>query len=131
MAEKVKAMYIKEGSEAVEIMEIDDELATYYELTGCDCVDMPMRTVGGHRLAFVCDDEGLLKDRLPTAADAKGRVMLVGSLVIVGRDELDPEFRSLTDEEVKAVMDNLLVCTVKDVRSGKYVRQMVLTGVGY
>lgn len=96
----MKVVYV---SDDVKQMDIADELETYYELIDCRCIDIVTRKIGKERYDIVCDDEGLLAGKNPTAAlDATGMPMLVGNLIICRHDGAD--LAGLTDEDVENII---------------------------
>lgn len=101
--------YIVNANGTTEVRNIENNLQTYYDIIGCDAIDIVSRRFAGKYLDVICDDEGLLKDdaRL-TAIDVNSRPMLVGTLIIVDHDD-EGETVSLTAEDVKRVEH----CTVQ------------------
>ena len=101
--------YIVNANGTTEVRNIENNLQTYYDIIGCDTIDIVSRRFAGKYLDVICDDEGLLKDgaRL-TAIDVNSRPMLVGTLIIVDHDD-EGETVSLTAEDVKRVEH----CTVQ------------------
>ena len=88
-------------------------LADYYNLIGCDYVDIIHRRIGDVEVEIVLDDEGVLvEDPKPSGISIDGTPMLVGSLVIAsGRVTDDGELTELTEEEVDEIMDNVATIT--------------------
>ena len=75
---------------------ITKDLDTYYEKIDTDMIEIPTYRVGGKAFDFICDEEGLLKDKPITSGfDENGKPMLVGNLIITG-----PNGRNLTDETI-------------------------------
>lgn len=95
-------------------VEIEDSLATYYNLLNCDCIDIVVRTIGGKEFDIVCDDEGLFK-QFPrvSAVDEKSRPMLVGNLLFLHHNE-EGEMTGLSEDDVEHLIKHLV--TVGDER---------------
>lgn len=80
----MKVMYINE--KAVQFIDIEDILETYYEMIDCDFIDITMRKIGGRYFDVIVDDEGLLKGRMVQAYSADHEPMLAGSMIICHND---------------------------------------------
>lgn len=92
----------------VEIGDVD-RLGQFYELIGCECIDIAVRNIGGKPFNVVLDDEGLLVERpVFSAIDSKHRPMLAGNLVIMGIGD-DCDLASVTDEDIALIRKNMLV----------------------
>lgn len=94
---------------AIDFVEIDDKLETYYHLIKCDTIDIT-QVLG---CDVICDDEGLLKDNpRMTYALLQGRQIkrsLVGVLVFAGHD----------DEGNTISLDDYQIKTLKSTKIGK------------
>lgn len=95
----MKVVYV---SNDVKQMDIADELEVYHDMIDCRCIDIVTRKIGKEWYDIICDDEGLLASKLPTAFDTSGTPMLVGNLIICRHDGAD--LAGLTDEDV----DNII-----------------------
>ena len=83
---------------------IEAELRRYYQILGCDTIDIVSRKIGGKYYDIICDDEALLKaDPVFTAVDVNYQPMLYGSLFICNHDDEGNE-TSLTPEDVDNVL---------------------------
>ena len=84
-------------------------LGDYYNLIGCDYVDIIHRRIGDVEVEIVLDDEGLLvEDPKPSGISVDGTPMLFGNLLVAsGRVTDDGELTELTEEEVDEIMDNV------------------------
>ena len=90
------------------ISEIKDELEDYYRVIGCRLVD-------GVYYDFICDDEGLFKDKaIVSAVSQDGKPQLVGSLIICKYDEKTGGEKGLEDEDIKRISDRLAIATSPD-----------------
>lgn len=88
-------------------------LADYYNLIGCDYVDIIHRRIGDVEVEIVLDDEGILVNApKPSGINVDGTPVLFGNLLIAsGRVTDDGELTELTEEEVDEIMDNVATIT--------------------
>ena len=105
----LKGLFINVEEEKVEVVEIEDELQSFYNLLKVDLITIPTFSIGGKDYAIVCDDEGLLKENKISAfhsvyGEPSG---LVGNLFIVNNGECG-ELESLTDEDVNRIKRRLI-----------------------
>lgn len=116
-----------EKNEANEV-EFVPSLEEYYKMLRCNLIEMPTRTIGGKRFDVVCDEEGTFKQNAKISAiDDLGRVMFVGSLLIVGMADEDGNETSLTTQDVAMVMSH-----IEDVCTHSYPQgYKMLTGCEY
>lgn len=92
-------------------IELEDSLSAFYELIGCDCVDIVTRKVYDAKkpFAIVLDDEGLMRGEPITSAvtfsERQNRLveMLVGNLLIVCNGE-EGELAPLSEGEVANIL---------------------------
>ena len=101
----MKAVYLNvKDCEKARVVEIEDELAVFYDLIGCSCITVVERKIGEHYYDIVADDEGLFADNPKwSALDGTGRGALVGNLIVVKHDG-EGNFQGLTDAEVREVL---------------------------
>ena len=79
-------------------------LEDYYNLIGCDLVDIVTRRIGRKVYEVICDDEGTFcEDPLISAIDDLGRVMFVGSLIITGKVDDEGELTDLTANDIRYI----------------------------
>ena len=88
-------------------------LEQYYELLDCSLIDIVQRRIGRKRFEIICDDEGTFKeDYKISAINNLGQPMLVGSLLICGRADMEGELTSLTDDEITYIKERIQkMCT--------------------
>lgn len=100
---------VKNGTHhEVEVKE-RNRLGQYYDLIGCECIDIAVRRIGGKPYNIVLDDEGLLVDRVVfSGIDSDMRPMLAGNLIIFGMEEGGYELDSLTDEDVRNIKGSVI-----------------------
>ncbi len=102
----MKVIYLNvNDSKAPEMLDIKDDLGTYYNLIDCRSIDIVRRKIGQQYFNIVCDDEGLLKDRPRISAISDlGEILLVGNLVICsGEITEDGDLIGLTDDEAEYI----------------------------
>ena len=107
----IKGVLIDIENDKADVVEFEGKLQNYYDMLHCDTIDIVSREIGHgrsrRRFDIVCDDEGLFsQDAKISAIDNLGRTMLVGSLLVVNRNEKG-ETASLTDEECEFVLDKV------------------------
>lgn len=84
-----------------EVLDIVDDLDTYYKLCQCTCIDIVTREIGKIPYSIVCDDEGLfVNEPKISAVDNKYHAQLVGNLVICGMPDEYGELTGLTDFDI-------------------------------
>ena len=104
----IRGVLIDVVNNAVEVVEIGRSLQAYYNLLGCDTIDIVTRKVGDHLYQIVLDDEGLLKpDPVPSAFDSNDKPCLVGNLFVVGYEVIDGELTSIDDNEIQQLMSHV------------------------
>ena len=54
-----------------------DTLENIYKILDVETIDVAVRKIGNFTYDIICDDEGLLKDSLPSAVTGKDEVQLV------------------------------------------------------
>ena len=90
------------------VCEIPDSLEGYYELLGCETIDIVSRKIGGKYYDIVCDDEGLFKDDFSVSmVDADGNGLLVGKLLICNHDG-DGNEVGLSDDDIDNITQHLV-----------------------
>ena len=79
-------------------------LEDYYDLIGCDLVDIVTRKIGRKYYDIICDDEGtFVEDPLISAIDDIGRVMFVGNLIICGKVNSEGDLTDLTSNDISYI----------------------------
>lgn len=73
------------------LMEIKDELQTYYDLINTDSIEVVARYINGNMTEIICDEEGKLKQHQYLSGMSDDcRETLVGNLVIKSSDPAIP-----------------------------------------
>lgn len=109
---KIKGVLLDIENDKVEVVEFEPKLENYYSMLHCTTIDIACRKIGRKGRAFdiVCDDEGLYKqDNKISAINNLGKVMLVGSLLIVGLADEEGNETSLNDEDAEYVKQYIQV----------------------
>lgn len=111
---KINVLILKNddnGNLTFEEKMIDDELDVYYDIIGCNTIDIISRRFGNIDFDFVIDDEFLLKDRptIPTLEYKESwKEALFGTIIIAGKTEdgnKDGELHGLTHKDVLFIKD--------------------------
>ena len=83
----IKGFLVDVKNRTAKEIDFEPSLSKYYELLGCDTIDIVTRSVGGKVFDVICDDEGLMcENPVISAVDTKMEPMLVGSLLFVHHD---------------------------------------------
>lgn len=100
-----------------EIVDIDFDLETYYNLIGCDIIDIVSRVIGGNDVCIIIDDEGLLKHDPIVSAVSYNRLIsgndlipeLVGNLIITGPVDDDGNLTGLSNQVADFIMNRYIM----------------------
>ena len=99
----MKSILLDTNTKEVKIVD-PQGLQDYYDMIGCNCIDIVTRKIGRNYYDIICDDNGLLNDDpLISAIDDLGRVMLVGSLIICGLADSEGELTDLSDNDIRYI----------------------------
>lgn len=109
--QKVKGVLLDIEKNEAKVVEFEPRLQQYYDLLHCGSIEIVPRNIGYNRshrrFDIVCDEEGTYKEgNKISAIDNLGRVMFVGSLLVVNRAE-NGETASLTDKECEFVLSKI------------------------
>ena len=106
-------------AKAPEIMDIEDNLQTYYNLIQCDTIDIVRMNINGKAYDIVCDDEALFKtDVKASAFDDEYHPQLYGNLIITGCADVEGILTSLTEEDINNIRGNCILslsCCERDM----------------
>ena len=73
------------------LMEIENNLETFYKLICTDSIEVVARYINGKMTQIICDEEGKLKEhQLISASSSDFRETLVGNLIIKSEDRQIP-----------------------------------------
>lgn len=103
----MKAVIIRTNGQAM-VKDITPTLDSYYEIIGCECIDIVTRDIGGKIFDIVCDDDGLFRDDATiTAVDSSYHAMLVGNLIICHHDA-EGHLTGLDEDDVRHIGMHLM-----------------------
>lgn len=110
----MKGLLLDIKNNKTQVVEVEG-LEQYYELLNCQLVDIVNRRIGRKRFEIICDDEGTFKEDCKISAiNNLGQPMLVGSLLICGKADMEGELTSLTDKEITYIQERIQnMCTRK------------------
>ena len=119
----MKAIYLNVNENQLpKVIDIPDELETYYKLCQCTCIDIVTRHIGKTPYSIVCDDEGLFVDSPKiSAVDKDYQPQLVGNLVICGMPNDDGELTDLTDKDVINILPRIRFLHTTKYPDGYYI----------
>lgn len=93
---------------------IENSLSEFYKTIGCSCIDIAVRSFGGHVVDCIVDDEGLLKSgAVVSVIDTEGEPQLVGNVIFTGFDYAGNTI-SLTDEQANIILSMVGVAQYSD-----------------
>lgn len=118
----------------IDVNEGDVKLVTanglddYYDLIGCECIDIVRREIGGVEVEIILDDEGALQNDRKLSGIGESNQAFYGSLLIAsGRIEGDGELTELTDSEIAKILRYVATASIK----GEDKARKILTGIFY
>lgn len=103
---RVDPTEVPPNRERTAFVNVPDTPEGLQEATGSELVDVVVRYVRGVPYNFVIDDEGLLRQRRPSVSGPGLRILLVGTVLVLGMAD-DGELRSLTAEERTEVQKHI------------------------
>ena len=116
---------------------VEDELENWYDLLECETIDIVNRGIGDRAFTFVCDDEGVYRQPIPSALSGSSKdeeqlIMFMGNIFIC-KDRYDEDLESvvldsLTEDDMLYVLQNHI--QILKSRDKDHVFPSV-NGVGY
>lgn len=111
----MQVIYFKPGyqrlPEAFAVMDIKDELDTYYKLINCDSIDITTASFNGLRVNVVVDDIGCFRDDIKVSIFTRDNYThLVGNVVITGLANKEGELTGLSDNDIKIIRSCARIC---------------------
>lgn len=97
------------------LMDIEDNLETFYRLINCRTIDIVIRSCYGRAFNVICDDEGLFTES--PLVSAVGRYSLVGNLIFTGLADEDGNLTDLAPETITAII--LSMVSIPHPQKGK------------
>lgn len=123
----LEGMQNKEGI-PFEVKTINDELSTYYEIIGCDYVEITGRRIGNNRYMIVCDENGRYADDVIfTVINKDGYLDIAGTVVIAG-PPTHGDLTSLTQSDIVNIVNNIGVIKQETESGIKYVPVITCNG---
>lgn len=119
----MKAIYLNVNENQMpEIIDITDELETYYKLCQCTCIDIVTRHIGKTPYSIVCDDEGLFVNSPKiSAVDKDYQPQLVGNLVICGMPDDEGNLTELTGRDLYNILPHFHFLHTNKHPDGYYI----------
>lgn len=101
----MKFVYLNVEQKALpKVIDVEDNLKVFYELIGCQYIDIVRRKIGDKYFVVICDDEGLFKENpIISAVDTKFEPMFVGNLIISNADD-DGNLIDLSEKDIKQIL---------------------------
>ena len=112
-----------------------DTLNEYYQLLGCQCIDMVSIDMDGYSYDVVCDDEGLFRDPMVPTLYISEEQVLFGNLAFVKIDEegytvgLDKEDIERLLRYIENQKDNLHRWTMRHINRQQELLQEVQNNI--
>lgn len=116
--EKLTAVLVNVETGMFGIIEVANELETFYKVLGCRRIDITIRRIGDRVAEIICDDEGLLVDSPKISAiDNLGQAQLVGNLLIVGRCDSEGNLTSLSADDAAYIFGKIQLLATRKIRN--------------
>lgn len=100
MDNKVKIVYLKVNEEP-KVMEIENTLEAKQKLVGGLIEEVPFR----RGISLICNEEGKILNLKPNLFFKDD--FIAGDCFFIGDDGMSEDFKSLTNEQVKTVINNI------------------------
>lgn len=86
-----------------------NNLQDYYDLIGCNLIEIVNRKIGRKRFEIVCDEEGtFVSEPKISAIDNWGAPMFVGSLLICGQTDEEGELTDLSTNDIDYIQKRII-----------------------
>lgn len=116
--EKLTAVLVNVETGMFGIIEVANELETFYKVLGCRRIDITIRRIGDRVAEIICDDEGLLVDSPKISAiDNLGQAQLAGNLLIVGRCDSEGNLTSLSADDAAYIFGKIQLLATRKIRN--------------
>lgn len=87
----ITVYFIDAQNMSCKLMEIENNLETFYKLINTDSIQIVARIINGKMTQIICDEEGKLKEnQLISASSSDFKETLVGNLIIKSEDRQIP-----------------------------------------
>ena len=112
-----------------EVKTINDELSIYYEIIGCDYVEITGRRIGDNRYMIICDENGRYADEVIfTVVSKDGSYSDIAGTIIIAGPPTNGDLTSLSSNDIANIVNNIGV-TKQETESGiKYVPVITYNG---
>ena len=119
----MKVIYLNVNeNKTPEVLNIPDDLNTFYKLCQCTCIDIVTRRIGNVPYSIICDDEGLFVESPKISAVDNGyRPQLVGNLIICGMPNKDGELTKLTGVDAVHILSQIKHLYTQKHPDGYYI----------
>lgn len=114
----MKALLLNVYGDYIKVVDIEDDLHTYYRLLDCSMIEIVERKIGRKWFDVICDEEGTFQEQPKISAiDNLGRVMFVGNLLFMHHDE-EGNMTGLSDNDIKYIKDRIQLMFTKNHPQG-------------
>lgn len=88
---------------------IDDDLQVFYDIIGCECIDIVKRKIGDNYYNIICDDEGLFVENpiISLAHPTDMYQTIHGNVIITGIEDENGNLTSLTKIDIVKIKSSL------------------------
>ena len=88
---------------------IDDDLQVFYDIIGCECIDIVKRKIGDNYYNIICDDEGLFVEKpiISLAHPTDMYQTIHGNVIITGIEDENGNLTSLTKIDIVKIKSSL------------------------
>lgn len=111
---EMKGLLLNLNDNKTEVVEVNS-LQDYYNLIGCNLIEIVSRKIGRKRFDIVCDEEGtFVAEPKISAIDNLGAPMFVGNLIICGQADEEGELTDLSGRDINYIKQRIVkMCTHK------------------
>lgn len=104
----MKGLLLDLNENKTKIVEANN-LQDYYDLIGCNLIEIVNRKIGRKRFEIVCDEEGtFVSEPKISAIDNWGAPMFVGSLLICGQTDEEGELTDLSTNDIDYIQKRII-----------------------
>ena len=104
----MKGLLLNLNDNKTEVVEANS-LQDYYDLIGCNLIEIVNRKIGRKRFEIVCDEEGtFVSEPKISAIDNWGAPMFVGSLLICGQTDEEGELTDLSTNDIDYIQKRII-----------------------
>ena len=109
------------------VQTLDDDLATFYKIIGCDYVEITSRCIGGKQYLIICDETGRYVDEpVFTVINQNGSYLdIAGTIIITGPSDGHGDLTSLSQQDVANIVSHINITAQTIGDKEKYVPVIV------